>query len=78
MNKKIENFIKGEFKSSKSDSISVMNPQDGKIFTKVVNSSLQELNKAVDSAKNAFINWIKCNKVNCFTNQAINVCICTP
>ena len=60
MNKKIENFINGEFKSSKSDSISVMNPQDGKIFTKVVNSSLQELNKAVDSAKNACINWSSC------------------
>ena len=57
MNKKTENFINGEFKNSKSDSISVWNPQDGKIFTEVVNSSLQELDKAVDSAKNAYINW---------------------
>ena len=57
MNKKIENFINGEFKNSKNDSISVWNPQEGKIFTEVVNSSLKELDKAVASAKNAYNNW---------------------
>ena len=57
MNKKIENFINGEFKNSKSNSISVWNPQNGKKLTEVVDSSLKELDQAVNAAKNSYKSW---------------------
>ena len=59
MNEIINNFINGKFVSSKSDQISVWNPQNGKKLTEVTNSSLKELDQAVNAAKNAYKSWSK-------------------
>ena len=57
MNSKINNFINGEFITSKSDLITVWSPQDGKILTEVTNSSLKDLDQAINAAKNAYKSW---------------------
>ena len=57
MNKKIENFIDGDFIESGGDSIPVWNPQEGKIIAEVKDSSSNDLNIAVKAAKSAYIGW---------------------
>ena len=57
MNSKINNFINGEFITSKSDLITVWSPQDGKKLTEVTNSSLKDLDQAINAAKNAYKSW---------------------
>ena len=57
MNKKIENFIDGDFIESGGNSIPVWNPQEGKIIAEVNDSSSNDLNIAVKAAKSAYIGW---------------------
>jgi malonate-semialdehyde dehydrogenase (acetylating)/methylmalonate-semialdehyde dehydrogenase len=57
MNKKIENFIDGDFIESSGNSIPVWNPQEGKIIAEVNDSSSNDLNIAVKAAKSAYIGW---------------------
>jgi malonate-semialdehyde dehydrogenase (acetylating) / methylmalonate-semialdehyde dehydrogenase len=57
MNKKIENFIGGKFIKSKNDTISIYNPQEGRIIAEVVDSSNYDLDLAIKSASSAYKIW---------------------
>ena len=59
MNRRIENFINGEFQKSKNSTIPVWSPQEGKIIAEVVESTNDDLEKAIKSANSAFNNWSK-------------------
>jgi malonate-semialdehyde dehydrogenase (acetylating) / methylmalonate-semialdehyde dehydrogenase len=54
----VKNYYNGEFfESSASETLEVISPIDGNLLSKVPMSSVDELNKAVESAKNAFPKW---------------------
>ncbi|HMS39918.1 MAG TPA: aldehyde dehydrogenase family protein, partial [Pyrinomonadaceae bacterium] len=54
----VKNYYNGEFfKSSSDESLDVISPIDGNLLSKVPMSTTDELNKAVESAKNAFPKW---------------------
>ena len=52
----IENFINGEFISTKSH-IDSFDPSTGAVWAKIPDSEEKDVNKAVNSAKNAFPKW---------------------
>ncbi len=57
---KVKNYYNGEFvESGSKESLDVVSPIDGNLLSKVPMSTADELNKAVESAKNAFENWSK-------------------
>jgi malonate-semialdehyde dehydrogenase (acetylating)/methylmalonate-semialdehyde dehydrogenase len=52
---KVKNYYNGEFvESSSNESLDVVSPIDGNLLSKVPMSTTDELNAAVESAKNAF------------------------
>lgn len=54
----VKNYYDGNFYESVStESLDVVSPIDGNLLSKVSMSSVDELNKAVESAKNAFPKW---------------------
>jgi malonate-semialdehyde dehydrogenase (acetylating)/methylmalonate-semialdehyde dehydrogenase len=54
----VKNYYHGSFhESSSNDYYDVVSPIDGNLLSKVPMSTLDELNKAVESAKNAFLKW---------------------
>lgn len=54
----VKNYYNGEFvASSSAETLEVISPIDGNLLSKVPMSSVEELNKAVESAKNAFPKW---------------------
>ena len=59
MSRRIENFINGKFQKSKNSTIPVWSPQEGKIIAEVVESTNDDLEKAIKSANSAFNNWSK-------------------
>ncbi len=57
---KIKNYYNGSFQeSSSTESLDVTSPLDGNLLSQVPMSSADELNAAVESAKNAFESWSK-------------------
>lgn len=57
---KVRNFYNGQFKESGADeSLDVVSPVDGNLLSTVPMSTADELNAAVESAKNAFESWSK-------------------
>ena len=56
----VKNYYDGKFvKSSSDESLNVVSPIDGNLLSSVPMSTIDELNKAVESAKNAFESWSK-------------------
>ncbi len=56
----IKNYYNGEFiQSDSNESMDVISPLDGNLLSKVPMSTNDELNAAVESAKNAFDSWSK-------------------
>ena len=56
----VKNYYNGEFvESSSTETLDVVSPIDGNLLSKVPMSSTDELNKAVESAQNAFDAWSK-------------------
>ena len=53
MSRRIENFINGKFQKSKNSTIPVWSPQEGKIIAEVVESTNDDLEKAIKSANSA-------------------------
>ena len=54
----VKNYYNGSFQeSSAPESLDVISPIDGNLLSKVPFSTVDELNKAVESAKNAFPKW---------------------
>ncbi|CAN5281722.1 CoA-acylating methylmalonate-semialdehyde dehydrogenase [soil metagenome] len=57
---KIKNYYNGSFQeSSSAESLDVTSPLDGNLLSQVPISTTDELNAAVESAKNAFESWSK-------------------
>ncbi len=57
---KIKNYYNGSFQESVStESLDVTSPLDGNLLSQVPMSNMDELNAAVESAKNAFESWSK-------------------
>ena len=57
---KVKNYYNGSFQeSSASESLDIVSPVDGNLLSQVPMSTTDELNKAVESAKNAFESWSK-------------------
>lgn len=57
---KVKNYYNGSFhESDTGETLDVVSPIDGNLLSKVPMSSIDELNKAVESAVNAFENWSK-------------------
>jgi malonate-semialdehyde dehydrogenase (acetylating) / methylmalonate-semialdehyde dehydrogenase len=57
---KIKNYYNGQFVESRStENLEVVSPIDGNLLSKVPLSTVEELNAAVESAKNAFEAWSK-------------------
>lgn len=57
---KVKNYYNGEFVESNSDKLlDVVSPVDGNLLSKVPMSTIDELNAAVESAKNACDAWSK-------------------
>jgi malonate-semialdehyde dehydrogenase (acetylating) / methylmalonate-semialdehyde dehydrogenase len=55
---KVKNYYDGSFhESASSESLDVVSPIDGNLLSKVPLSTTEELNAAVESAKNAFEKW---------------------
>ncbi len=55
---KVKNYYNGTFhESSANNFLDVVSPVDGKLLSQVPMSSAEELNAAVESAKNAFEKW---------------------
>ncbi len=56
----VKNYYDGKFvESSSTESLEVTSPIDGNLLSKVPMSTVNELNEAVESAKNAFDAWSK-------------------
>lgn len=56
----VKNYLGGEFvESNAAESLDVVSPLDGNLLSKVPMSGVDELNAAVESAKNAFESWSK-------------------
>ena len=57
---KVKNYYNGKFHTSGAqDFLDVVSPVDGNLLSQVPMSSVEELNAAVESAKNAFESWSK-------------------
>ena len=57
---KVENYYNGSFQeSSSTESLDVTSPLDGNLLSQIPMSTIDELNAAVESAKNAFESWSK-------------------
>ncbi|HEX8396675.1 MAG TPA: aldehyde dehydrogenase family protein, partial [Pyrinomonadaceae bacterium] len=57
---KVKNFYNGQFiESGSTESLKVVSPIDGNLLSQVPMSTAEELNAAVESAKNAFDSWSK-------------------
>ena len=57
---KVKNYYNGNFQESDStESLDVVSPLDGNLLSQVPMSTNEELNAAVESAKNAFDAWSK-------------------
>ncbi len=57
---KIKNYYNGQFvESDSNESLDVVSPIDGNLLSQVPMSTINELNAAVESAKNAFDSWSK-------------------
>ena len=55
---RVKNFIGGAFvESQASENLDVTSPVDGNLLSEVPMSTVEELNRAVESAKNAFEKW---------------------
>lgn len=61
----IENFINGEFVSTKSH-IDSFDPSTGAVWAKIPDSEEKDVNKAVDAAKNAFPKYYRDYSLNGF------------
>ena len=58
--KTVHNYIDGKLmKPKKSKYLEVFNPSTGKIYAKSPNSSIEDLETAISSAKKAFFSWSK-------------------
>jgi malonate-semialdehyde dehydrogenase (acetylating)/methylmalonate-semialdehyde dehydrogenase len=55
--KTLKNFINGEWVKSKGEIVDVINPATGKIIAKVPISTKDEIDAAVEAAKEAFSDW---------------------
>ncbi|HEX9927301.1 MAG TPA: CoA-acylating methylmalonate-semialdehyde dehydrogenase [Pyrinomonadaceae bacterium] len=56
----VKNFYNGQFvESGSTESLKVVSPIDGNLLSQVPMSTVEELNAAVESAKNAFEAWSK-------------------
>jgi malonate-semialdehyde dehydrogenase (acetylating)/methylmalonate-semialdehyde dehydrogenase len=54
----VKNYYDGKFvESNSNESLEVISPIDGNLLAKVPMSTVDELDAAVESAKNAFLNW---------------------
>ncbi|WP_103072090.1 CoA-acylating methylmalonate-semialdehyde dehydrogenase [Aquimarina sediminis] len=53
----VQNFINGSFANGEQESLDVISPIDGSVISKVPLSTSQDLNNAVISAKEAFVDW---------------------
>ncbi|SVD70618.1 uncharacterized protein METZ01_LOCUS423472, partial [marine metagenome] len=63
--KKIGNFINGKLiKGSSDNTIPVYNPTTGEIQSEVILSNNNDFESAVESAKNAFIQWSNVTPLN--------------
>ena len=57
---KVKNYYNGSFhESNANESLDIVSPIDGNLLSSVPMSTVDELNKAVESAKNAFESWSK-------------------
>ena len=56
---KIKNYINGEWIESEGDIKNVINPATGKVIAKVPISTKDEIEKAVEAASKAFVEWRK-------------------
>src|SRR5687768_15231911 len=54
----IENFIDGQFKSTKNH-IDSYDPSNGQVWAKVPDSGPAEIDEAVQAARRAFVTWSK-------------------
>jgi len=54
---KLKNYINGEWVESKGELYDVMNPATGKVLAKAPLSTKEEVNAAVEAAKEAFPDW---------------------
>jgi len=55
---KVLNYINGKWQVSESDQVlDIFNPASGDVFSRVVLSTPAEVDRAVNAANNAFINW---------------------
>ena len=72
----VKNYYNGSFhESGASESLDVMSPVDGNLLSKVPMSTIDELNAAVESAKNAFRSGAKRrSKSACRCFSGIAVC----
>jgi malonate-semialdehyde dehydrogenase (acetylating)/methylmalonate-semialdehyde dehydrogenase len=55
--KEINNYINGEWVTSKGEIVDVVNPANGKILARVPNSTKEEVDEAVQAAREAFPEW---------------------
>jgi malonate-semialdehyde dehydrogenase (acetylating)/methylmalonate-semialdehyde dehydrogenase len=55
--KVVKNYIDGEWIESKGELKEVVNPATGKTIAKVPISTKEELNKAIEAAKEAYLHW---------------------
>lgn len=53
----LQNYIDGEFQRSTASHIDSINPQTGKTFARLPNSSEEEVQRAVFAAATAFTSW---------------------
>ena len=53
----LRNYINGEWVASKGELVDVVNPATSKTIAKVPMSTRDELNEAVEAAKEAFLEW---------------------
>ena len=54
---KISNYINGQLENNSSNFIDVFNPSIGKVYAQCQDSSKKDLNKAIKSSENSFLEW---------------------
>ncbi len=54
---KLKNFVDGEWVESSAETIPILNPATDQVIGEVPKSSADELNEAVEAAKDAFVEW---------------------
>lgn len=58
----LQNFVAGEFQPLSAERIDSINPQTGRVFARVPNSSSTEVDQAVRAAHKAFTSWAKTSR----------------